>query len=60
MTSLLGQCVGVVKNTISSNPNDSNCNWKSGDENYALAAPGNSKVKFITKKRDSLDRRNKF
>ncbi len=44
MTSLLGQCVGLVKNTVSSNPDDSNCNWKSGDANYALAAPANSQV----------------
>jgi hypothetical protein len=37
MVSLLGQCYGLVKNTQSDLPDNSNCNWKSGDPNYELA-----------------------
>lgn len=37
MTSLMGECFGVVKNSVSNSADDSNCYWKSGDQNYELA-----------------------
>jgi hypothetical protein len=45
MMSLMGQCYGVVKNSASSTAADgSNCNWKSGDQNYQLAVVKNDQV----------------
>ena len=45
MVSLLGQCFGVVKNSVNNAAaDDSNCNWKTTDANYQLAEPPNSKV----------------
>jgi len=47
MTSLVGQCVGLVRNGASTTPVDRNCNWKSGDQNYKLATISNSQVIFV-------------
>jgi hypothetical protein len=44
MTSLLGECFGVVKNSITATADDRNCNWKSGDQNYRLAVVKNEEV----------------
>ncbi len=42
MISLMGECFGVVKNSVSNSADDSNCYWKSGDQNYELAILRNS------------------
>jgi len=42
MTSLMGECFGVVKNSVNNSADDSNCYWKSGDQNYKLAVLRNS------------------
>ena len=44
MTSLMGECFGVVKNSISTLADDENCYWKSGDQNYKLAVVRNDQV----------------
>ena len=45
MVALMGQCLGVVKNSVSSSASDSsNCYWKSGDRNYQLAVVPNDQV----------------
>ena len=45
MISLVGVCLGVVKNTdISNGKSDKNCHWKSGDYNYATYIIPNNKV----------------
>ena len=49
MVSLMGQCFGVVKNSVSSAASDSsNCYWKSGDQNYQLAVLKNDQVSDLT------------
>jgi hypothetical protein len=44
MVSLLGQCLGVVKNSRGNNATDENCYWKSGDKNYQLHKLKDDKV----------------
>jgi hypothetical protein len=44
MTSLMGECFGVVKNSVSATADDRNCYWKSGDQNYKLAVVSNDQV----------------
>jgi hypothetical protein len=44
MVSLLGQCLGVVKNSRANNASDENCYWKSGDKNYQLNTFKDDKV----------------
>ena len=42
MHQLWGKCFGVVRNTQSNTPANSNCRWKSGDENFIPAAMNNA------------------
>jgi hypothetical protein len=49
MVSLLGQCLGVVKNSRANNASDENCYWKSGDKNYQLNTLKDDKVIGSTK-----------
>ena len=49
MASILGQCLGLVKNSAKMDTAlDTNCNWKSGDPNYQLAALYNDKVTWLS------------
>jgi hypothetical protein len=49
MISLLGQCLGVVKNSRGNNATEENCYWKSGDKNYQLNTFKDDKVIVSTK-----------
>jgi hypothetical protein len=49
MTSLMGRCLGLVKNSGSSTTkNEVNCYWKSGDLNYQIMAFTNDQVNMKT------------
>ena len=45
MASILGQCLGIMKNSRTTSADDSNCYWRSDDRNFELAKLVNNKVR---------------